>query len=216
MISSTNLSELPSPTELRKLTRALAALDAILSPEWEYRYYSFDSRWGDGELMASMRNGLGDGWFALFTESDAALQGCWHESPLLNGGVAPQWVLERVPPLFFENFVGEPAFASETSTFCLWWTSGAPQWRSSAESHPTGPAHDGSSYLLFNLSGRPQDYVEFSRSYYEVQIAERDVASVYAHADIDEPLLRRLGFEGDSEQLARDLEEIGYRGSLRL
>jgi len=28
-------------------------LDAILSPEWEFRYYSFNSKWAEGEMMAS-------------------------------------------------------------------------------------------------------------------------------------------------------------------
>jgi hypothetical protein len=34
-------------------------LDAILYPEWEYRY-SFDAEWGPEEELALMRNGSGD------------------------------------------------------------------------------------------------------------------------------------------------------------
>lgn len=56
---------LPSIAELRRIAQSLAVLDAILCPDWEYRYYSFNSRWGFGDEMASMRNGSGDEWFPL-------------------------------------------------------------------------------------------------------------------------------------------------------
>jgi hypothetical protein len=55
-------------------------LDAILEPEWEYRYYSFNSRWSPGEMMASMRDGSGDGYFILFDKHGAAIKGFAHES----------------------------------------------------------------------------------------------------------------------------------------
>ncbi|WP_405985363.1 hypothetical protein [Streptomyces sp. NBC_00872] len=42
---------LPAIDDLRNLCRSLAVLDAVLSPdrEYRYRYYSFDSAWADGE-----------------------------------------------------------------------------------------------------------------------------------------------------------------------
>lgn len=43
MISSRDLSGLPDVPALRRLMQSLAMLDAILSPEWEYRYFSFNS-----------------------------------------------------------------------------------------------------------------------------------------------------------------------------
>jgi hypothetical protein len=42
-------------------------LDAIMSPDWEYRYYFFDSKWGLSEMMASMRNGQGDDFTSVKT-----------------------------------------------------------------------------------------------------------------------------------------------------
>ena len=45
-ISTRDLAGMPDIPALRRLTQSLAVLDAILSPEWENRYYSFDSRWG--------------------------------------------------------------------------------------------------------------------------------------------------------------------------
>jgi hypothetical protein len=44
----------------------MAMLDAILCPEWRFRWYSFNARWAEGERMGSMRNGHGDSFFAPF------------------------------------------------------------------------------------------------------------------------------------------------------
>ena len=65
MISTRDLSAMPDLAGFRRLARSLAMLDAILSPNWDSRYYSFDSKWAEGEMMASMRNGSGDMWHAL-------------------------------------------------------------------------------------------------------------------------------------------------------
>src|SRR5690349_3975316 len=65
MISTRDLSRLPDVDALRRLLQNMAMLDAILSPEWEYRYYSFNSKWARGEQMGSMRDGCGDDFFAL-------------------------------------------------------------------------------------------------------------------------------------------------------
>ena len=58
---------LPGIEELRRLTQSLAMLDAIMTAEWEYRFYSFNCRWDTDEMMASMRDGSGDHWFLHFT-----------------------------------------------------------------------------------------------------------------------------------------------------
>jgi hypothetical protein len=65
-ISTGNLEGLPDVTRLKQLLRSMAMLDAILMPEWEYRYYSFNARWGEGEMMGSTRDGAGDEFFAPF------------------------------------------------------------------------------------------------------------------------------------------------------
>jgi hypothetical protein len=45
LISTRDLSSLPDVDGLRKLLQTLATLDAILCPEWQYRYYSFNRAW---------------------------------------------------------------------------------------------------------------------------------------------------------------------------
>src|SRR6202035_3695076 len=67
--------DLPDVQNLLRISKAIAVLDAILSPDWQYRYYSFNSRWAAGKQMASMRNGEGDHYFILFSQHGAILKG---------------------------------------------------------------------------------------------------------------------------------------------
>ncbi|MFD4814922.1 hypothetical protein [Streptomyces sp. NPDC058418] len=73
---------LPAIGDLRNLCRSLAVLDMILSPDWEYRYYSFNSAWTDGNEMASMCNGSGDEYSIVFSAVGAYVRGFDHESPM--------------------------------------------------------------------------------------------------------------------------------------
>ncbi len=43
-LSTTIAERLPAIKDLRCLCKSLAMLDAIICAEWEYRYYSFNSK----------------------------------------------------------------------------------------------------------------------------------------------------------------------------
>jgi hypothetical protein len=60
LISTRNLTPLPNAAGLRDLLRSMAMLDAILCPDWDGRYYSFDSRWAKGEQIDAIRLPFGD------------------------------------------------------------------------------------------------------------------------------------------------------------
>ena len=100
MLSTRDLGGLADVTGLRRLTRSLAMLDAILCREWEFRYYSFDTNWSNGELMASMRDGSGDRWFALFNDVGVALHGVAHESAMFQPGSPWPGVWDSFPSAF--------------------------------------------------------------------------------------------------------------------
>src|SRR5438105_3956555 len=82
MISTRDLSLLPDVDGLRRTLQSMAMLDAILCPEWEFRYYSFNAAWDAGEQMGSMRNGSGDNFFAHFSPAGCWLKGFAHDYPL--------------------------------------------------------------------------------------------------------------------------------------
>jgi len=57
---------LPEPKKLERICRSIAMLEAIVSPDWESRYYSFDCHFAAGQRLASMRDSSGDDWFILY------------------------------------------------------------------------------------------------------------------------------------------------------
>ena len=82
MVIKNRRATIPNVETLKKLCQSLATLDAIISPEWDYRYYSFNSKWAEGKMMASMRNGSGDDYFILFNSQGAIMKGFAHESSM--------------------------------------------------------------------------------------------------------------------------------------
>src|SRR4051812_36023116 len=101
MISTRN-PDLPDIPRLRRLLQSLATLDAILEPEWQYRYYSFNSRWATGRAMGSMRNGSGDHWFALFLSAGAGIVGLAHEAPMFRHEDPWPGIFSNLPPALAE------------------------------------------------------------------------------------------------------------------
>jgi hypothetical protein len=113
-ISTRNLEGLPDVTRLRRLLQSVAILDAILMPEWQYRYYSFNAHWGQGEMMGSMINGSGDEFFALFNMHGVFLKGFDHEA---TAAAIPSRHFYRDLPAQFEPCAREPAFSPDDVTF---------------------------------------------------------------------------------------------------
>lgn len=73
----------PLPENLERICKGLAALDAMMSEDWESRYYSFNHAWNktSKERMASMQNGSGDEWFIVFQPAGVFFKAFWHEHP---------------------------------------------------------------------------------------------------------------------------------------
>jgi len=200
---------MPDIRTLRRLTRSLAMLDAILAPEWEDRYYSFDSHWGPGELMASMRNGQGVSWFALFTASGVVLHGLDHEAPMYRYGDPWPGIFDTLPAEL-SDFVREPAFDTRNSTFCIWHRVGGAAWERGPVRFPPGEDPDGSAWLLRHLDGRPDSYRTFAAEYYEVDVPLDAVGAVYGHAPLTGELVAALNPAVSVRDLGADVAEIGY------
>lgn len=214
MISTKNLDHLPDIDALMQLTRSLAMLDAIIKRDWEYRNYSFNSKWDVGEQMASMRNGSGDSWFCLFCQAGAILKGFDHESVMSPWANAHHqvWpgVLDQVPDVF-GRFIAAPWFSAEDTTFCIWRQNKDTRWHRGDIKFPTGTENpDGSAWLLSILDGKATTYAEWARDYYERPIGLSNVEHVYAHKRLTDPIVKSLNPETDLRDLAEDIVEIGY------
>jgi hypothetical protein len=196
---------LPEIPRLRRLTKSLAMLDAILSPEWEMRYYSFNATWGDGEQMASMRDGSGDEWFLLFSAAGAGLKGFAHElAPAADAaGLAAR--VRAALPAALASFRDEPAFKMQDVTFCAYRQSAAPNW-----SWLRSGAPDGAADLLALLDGDPRSYQRFAEEYYERTIPLAEIEAIYSHAPLSEAWVVALNPEVTLAELEQDVLEIGY------
>jgi len=206
MISTRDLSALPPIDDLKKLTQALAMLDAVIQRDQEGRYYSFNAHWSSDEQMASMRNGEGDEWFCVFSKRGAFLKGLYHESEM-----AKQWpgLLDGVPEIF-KSALAEPAFSIEYTSFCIWRTYEDDRWHTGSISYPAGEDPDGSAWMLAILDGNPIRYQRWAEEYYGRPIDLSAVEQVYAHDALTDQIVRSLNPQIYLFDVVVDAAEIGY------
>ncbi len=213
MISTRDLSLLPEIAAMQSLTQTWAMLDAILCPEREDRYFTFDAHWGAGEMLAAMDNGSGDDWFLLFNAQGAILKGFSHEAAMTPYKRNPRtvWpgVLDAVPPAF-ADFLAEPAFGIENTTFCIWRLKDDRQWQRGPIDYPEGRDPDGSEFLLDALPLTPDKYHAWAADYYEREIDKASVEALFAGEPLVDGIVEALEGEVGSGELAADIETIGY------
>jgi hypothetical protein len=209
------IRRLPEIDKVRRISRALAMLDAVLSPEPQYRYYSFDSRWSPTDETALMRNGSGDEYSIVFSPDGAIAQGLDHESPMspFNPGVKDSW-----PGLFIgvpdalAAALDEPAFlgvdGKRCVTVCFWRLYEDSSWQCGPVQHAE---KDGADWLFDLLAdGRPEAYLKFAEAYYEVELELDAVQHVYALMPLTEEIVTALNPELMLKDLKDDIAEIGY------
>jgi hypothetical protein len=192
------IHELDAVEQLERRSKALAVLDAILIPEWEDRYFSFNCRWNSAQVerMASMRNGHGDEYFILFSQNGAVGKVYCDEDQL-----AHEAARAAVPPTF-AGFMTEAAFSIATSTFFFWNVGTQGAW-SVAPTQPNGYA-----WLGF-LSRGPSVYREWVSAYLEKEVDSKAVDQVFETLTVTEKLVAQLNSDRDLSELAEDLDEIG-------
>jgi hypothetical protein len=205
-----NPKSLPDLVSLRRRCQALAMLDAIVSPEWEDRYYSFNANWGEAEAMASMRNGSGDDWFILFGPFGAAIKGLDHETSIAGDEVFASEVQRQVPQAF-ASFLAEPAFGMDWLSYCYWRAPEDTGWQKVIHPDPVlSLSNDGSADYLALLFESAASYDEFATWYYELQLPMDAIQSIYDHVPLDESLVRSLNPEISITQVQEAAAEIGY------
>ncbi len=210
------LAALPSIARLRELTRTLAVLDAVLSPDWELRYYSFDPAWAEDQEMASMRNGSGDDWFCWFGDPGAAILGFDHESPMSPYAVDPKrtWpgVIKGLPSAFVRPVLREPAFKGEDVTFLFWRESHDIGWNSGPVDLPRdGDDLSGAGdHLGLVLADDPGAYVVFARDYYEVELPLGVVAAAWDTSPLTSAVVSALNSSADVNEVLAEVEALGF------
>ena len=211
--SPANKVMLPEPEALIRQTKALAALDLILSPVWEDRYYSFNSRWAPGEQMASMRNGCGDEWWIVFHDSGrAALKGLSHESPAWRkGGNRLSAEMKSAFPAELAGFANEPAFRWDETSFAAYRRPADNDWLWPKEATEFANVSGGEDEFLSLLAGGPEDYVDYAADHFEVDLPLAIVEAIFELVPITPEMIHQLNPEVSLADIDEQLHgEIGY------
>jgi hypothetical protein len=200
-LSTDNLNLLPDPSKLKNICKSISALEAIICPEWEYRYYSYQKDWSETEEFCEMRNGQGDQMLIIFCGNGTCINGFAHESEM-NGWkdeeieektsffkkilvskkdtkmeliqVIPNGVVDELPNVFNQFIFGEPVKSIGT-TFCIWQNETDIDWKIGKINLPKDEYKDGSSDLLKLLDGKPSTYKNWAEEYYEEDFKEREL-----------------------------------------
>ncbi len=209
-LSTATPEQIPDIDALRRLTKSLAMLDAIICPEWQYRYYSYNSKWGENQEMASMRNGCGDDWFLLFDDNGAALKGFAHEYPLAKDVSFVGRIHQTVPP-FFASFLNEPAFTMSRASFCIWRRRTDSKWSVvSPLNGSISPEQDGSGEMINIFDCKPESYQVWATNYYEREVSLAAVQAIYKHQPLTDKLVSNLNSDLSLSSVYQDVNEIGY------
>ncbi|GAA2413203.1 hypothetical protein GCM10010191_23630 [Actinomadura vinacea] len=207
---------LPNIPRLRDLSRAMAVLEAILSPDWNTRYHSFSADWSPEEELASMRNGSGDEYSIVFSPAGACIRGFDHESvmsPYVNDVPWPG-VLDDVPAVF-RQFFEESAFCDDgipIVTACLWRRIEDDLWHAGEIDFPEGGSDpDGASWRFALLTDpAPEAFQRFAEDYYEVSIDVAAVRHVYTLRPLTQQVVSALNPDLSLMDLAEDLKAAHY------
>jgi hypothetical protein len=211
--STKNLEVLEGIDNLKRMLQSLAVLDLIMSPEWSYRYYSFNACWGQGKAMASMRNSGGDSFNAVFDSNGCFFKGCSHDCPssswLKENEDKWRVVLKKVPNEF-SNAASQPAFEMDSISFCFWRTYSDDAWQLGAIKTLATEDPDGSEFLLQCLNADPIYYQMFTKEYFQTNIPLLPIRHVYSHAPITQEIINLLNPEVTLAEIENELLKIGY------
>jgi len=217
MISTRDLSLLPDVALLRVAFQSMAMLDAIIMPEWQYRYYSFEADLSpDGSIsIGSMRNGSGDDLHAIFGRGGCLIRGFAHEYEMSPYAQNPPKVfpgiLDDVPPEFADCLAALQSDWWRDITFCVWQRHLDSGWHHGQIDFPELPDPDGSEFLLSAYDGQPETYRAWAEEYYHPRkFSLAEVRWVYEHRPLSEDLIRELNPERSLAELAEEIRQIGY------
>lgn len=192
-----NINELPSIKQLIKICKGLALVDAVLMPDWENRFFSFNSNWDEQqtEMMASMRDGFGNEYFINFSKFGCA--GKVYDKEVSANSAK---IINQVPEEF-NSFKNEPAFSIENATFFFWRRVDDSQWYASPDNLSEYP-------LLGFFKNGIEFYHSWAESYYEKKIDLEVLSDVYESLDISSNQLSVINQEITLEDLNEDIQEI--------
>jgi len=208
------IQRMPDLATVRRVSRALAVLDLVLTDDLYPNYFSFDARWSETEEAALMRDGSGNEYSIVFSAEGAFGYGFDHESPMspyVNDLRPWPGLIDGVPEVFhaarddkaFWDHEGSPR-----ATVAFWRTAADTQWRCGPVE---GVEKDGADQLFDVLAdGRPEAYLSFAEDYFEQALDLEAIRHVYALMPLTEYVVTSLNRQRRLSDLSEGIAEIGY------
>ncbi|WP_154661259.1 hypothetical protein [Microvirga lotononidis] len=181
-------------------------------PDWDLRYHSFNAHWGEGEMMASMRNGEGDNCFILFNPHGVFVRG--HAVGMRMERPSTEPSLLQTVPAEFHAALQEPAFSFEKATFCRWATWESEGWGGWPARHSSHGDRNEARRVLSILDGNPRTYQAWAEGYYGKALVASAIDAIYAHRTLESDLVHALNPDRSMTDLAEEIREIGYPSTL--
>ena len=197
--------KLPNQKNFQKICKAISVLDAILSKEYEYRYYSYNSKWGENEEFFEMKNGEGEYLLVLFNQTGCVINGIHSEYEDVDKSI----LTEGLPKEFNDFIFGEPV-ATLGTTFCIW-TNSFGKW-----DYNETNCEDGKRDLLTIFNNNPETYIIWAEEYFEDYYKEdgicvKTVQKLYNGEILTKKMVLSVVDDFDRwKQLKDDLKEIDY------
>ena len=118
-------------------------------------------------------------------------------------------VIDQVPEVF-QDFIQEPAFSAQQTTFCLWRTADGPSWEVGQIDYPEVPDPDGTNLLLPFLDGEPETYRKWGEEYFGTRLNPNALGHLYRYEPLSPFIVRTLNTEVQLDEVRGEIEEIGY------
>lgn len=213
MISTRNLSELPSPADLQLRMQEMAALTAVFDIDYGEPTYAYYPKWTKHQQVGAVKNGSGDELFVHFKNAGCFIKGFGHESAMTPHRTSPPalWpkLLDNVP-IDFESSLNEPAFDMPNTTFVVWRLADDAQWKTGDIDYPEGQDPDGSTDLLSRLLLGVDEFIEWLADNYDVEVDAEIVAHVFGHKPLSVAQLQQLNEDAPVHSLRSAVEQMAY------
>jgi len=181
---------------LRQKLKNFALADAIISPNWESRYFSYNGKWSAAEEVASLRDGCGGEWF-LWLSANLAAYKCLSPE---DGLMADLENAKTKIPTDYDSFITDPAFSMDRAT-CIWY------WEDSSW-QKQGLSVEYLIDLEAIIKWTTKDYHAWATDYYEREIDIKALDNLFETTFSEETALK-LNSEVDMSELRKELMEMG-------
>ncbi len=188
---------LPNARDLKKRFQGFALCDAVLMPEWQMRYFSFDANWDkqNAEMLASVRDGQGMELFVLFSKAGAI--GKFYDGKT---SLNPKRAIQNIPNRF-DDFKSEPAFNLADISNLFWTDDTQSNWCFFGENKAGND--------LFGILAAGFDvFRRWAERYYDRPVNKAALFLLYDNFDVSSQVLRRLEYQSSDDKIKQELAII--------